>query len=376
MVGFGPARPTLPAASVAYGRGMTSRSPAPPVSGDPALAARLMELLGERHSVAAAAVVVHGEITTESLGAAPSATFEIGSVSKGVTGLLYIEARRRGEVTGATALGDLLPLAGSPAARVRVAALAIHRSGMPSVPATPETWRRTIAMVRDGANPYGETVPELMAQARRVRLRRPAARYSNLGYQLLGHALAAAAGADFPELVRRRIAEPLGIALEVPASSADLGPEALRGCDAEGTPQDPWTGAALGPAGGLRATIGDMAVLAAALADGSAPGIGALEPVATRGRSGRGAAWVTTATGGRSVPWHNGMTGGFASWLGVDRVAGTAAVVLSATADAVDRSGFALLPQGAGPLSLALSAERCRTAPARALAGVERTRHV
>jgi hypothetical protein len=49
------------------------------------------------------------------------------------------------------------------------------------------------------------------------------------------------------------------------------------------------------------------------------------------------------AVHGRSITWHNGGTGGFRSWLGLDRDAGTGAVVLSAISASVDRAGFRLL---------------------------------
>ena len=45
---------------------------------------------------------------------------------------------------------------------------------------------------------------------------------------------------------------------------------------------------------------------------------------------------------------HNGGTGGFRSWLGLDRATGTGLVLLSATAASVDRQGFALLAEYSG----------------------------
>ena len=46
---------------------------------------------------------------------------------------------------------------------------------------------------------------------------------------------------------------------------------------------------------------------------------------------------------GRDITWHNGQTGGFASWWGLDRAAGTAVVILSGASPSVDRQGFELL---------------------------------
>ena len=68
--------------------------------GDAALADRLRALLGPHHPVAAVAVVTEGGTATAlaSLGASLAADFELGSLSKGVTGLLYADALARGEI--------------------------------------------------------------------------------------------------------------------------------------------------------------------------------------------------------------------------------------------------------------------------------------
>lgn len=59
--------------------------------------------------------------------------------------------------------------------------------------------------------------------------------------------------------------------------------------------------------------------------------------------------WVTVDVDGRVVTWHNGGTGGFRTWLGLDRAAGTGAVIMSATSASVDRHGFALLLRPSRP---------------------------
>ncbi|WP_435971981.1 serine hydrolase domain-containing protein [Streptomyces sp. Qhu_M48] len=339
--------------------------------GDPRLADRIRALTGTRHPVAAA-VVSPGGTRIACVGARPAglgttvdstgdgtarsatgsapdagldADFEIGSISKGVTGLLYAEALARGEIGARTTLGELLPLGDAPAGRVTLESLSIHRSGLPRIPPAADTWRRTFALWRHGTNPYGEDLGRLLDQTRGVRVGRPKPRYSNLGFELLGHALARAAGTTYGELVRLRVTDPLGLGcFYLPASAEQLRPGAVRGTNRKGRPQEPWTGEALGPAGGIRADIRSMARLTEALLDGSAPGLAALDPVAPLGTGARiGAAWITIRVKGLTVTWHNGGTGGFRSWLGLDRATGTGVVVLSATTASVDRHGFALL---------------------------------
>ncbi|CCH32179.1 beta-lactamase [Saccharothrix espanaensis DSM 44229] len=318
------------------------------MQGDEALAEKLVERMGAQHPVFAVAALSPRRTTVASVGASLDADFEIGSVSKGITGLLYADALERGHIGPTTTLGDLLPLGTGPAARVTLSSISTHRSGLPSLPSSAGVLRRTLALWLKGANPYGDTLDQLIAQAQGVRLKGTRPRYSNFGFELLGHALAAAASTTFGDLLRDRVATPLGLdTFYAPATPDELRPGALTGRSKSGRGREPWTGEALAPAGGIRSTIQDMARLTAALLDGSAPGVGALDPVADyTGRVVRiGAAWITLDRNRRLITWHNGGTGGFRTWLGLDRAAGTAVVLLSATAVSVDQHGFTLLAQ-------------------------------
>lgn len=309
------------------------------------------QLLGElwrSHPRTAAATVAGGETATASTEVPLEADFEIGSVSKALTGLLYKEACDRGEVRPSTTLGELLPLGDYPAGQLTLASISTHSSGLPRLPRYADMWKRSYALWRHGRNPYGEDLAQLLAQARTVPLKSPRPRYSNLGFELLGHAVAAGAGLTFGGLIADRLCAPLGLtATYVPATESELGPHALFGTNRKGRRQDPWVGEALGPAGGIRSTVTDMAVLARALLAGSAPGLSALDPVASfAGPAARiGAGWMTLDAKGRTVTWHNGATGGFSSFIGLDRDAGTAVVLLSGRSGSLDRHGFRILAE-------------------------------
>lgn len=315
--------------------------------GDEQLTARLRGCFGDPGAVTAAATVTPQGAVLASLGAPLDAEYEIGSISKGVTGLLYADALARGEIGTSTTLAEVLPLGDTAVAGITLSALSTHTSGLPRLPASAKPLRKTVALLRHGTNPYGEGVDELLVQARGVKLGRAKPRYSNLGFELLGHAIASAAGAPYAELVRARVAEPLGIGLYVPARREELRPAALIGTTRKGKRREPWTGEAIGPAGGIRATIGDMARLASALLDGSAPGMAALEPVRRFGGPAMqiGAAWMILDRKGRVITWHNGGTGGFRSWMGLERATDRAVVLLSANSAKVDRRGFELLTE-------------------------------
>lgn len=300
--------------------------------------------LPRRHQVAACAIYHDGAVSLAVRGAPDDSRFELGSISKGITGLLYHVALDRGEVTADTTLAQLLDLPADGVGKATLGAIATHTSGMPSLPKQEpprSTWARTWTMWRKGINPYGDSLEVVLADAARTKLRRPTFRYSNLGFMLMGHALASAAGTTYRELLDARIAQPLGITLTAAHEPSELGPQDLRGRSKHGRAHEAWVGEGLGPAGGIRASIADVGTLVSALVAGDAPGITALDPVTQVARKmDMGAAWVVFPLKGRTVTWHNGRTGGFASWLGVERDAGVGVAVLSATAASVDRAGM------------------------------------
>lgn len=269
--------------------------------------------------------------------------FEIGSISKPVTGMVYVDALARGEVRGDQRLGEWLDLGDSGTGQVTLASLSTHASGLPRLQkglALSGSWQ----MLVHGTNPYTATVPELIRQAAATPVGRPKPAYSNLGYQLLGHALAAATGLTYADLVRTRIAEPLGLdPFYVPATEAELRPGALPGVSRRHQTRQPWADEGLGPAGGIRASIRAMSQFGRAILDRRAPGIGALDPVAKFGGARIGAAWLTLKVRGTELSWHNGGTGGFRSVIVLDRHAGTGVVILRARSVSVDGLGFKLI---------------------------------
>ena len=322
-------------------------------AGDAHLAARAAHHLGRRHDRFVVAAVAAGRARTAHLGLQPGSDVEIGSVSKGLTGMLFADSRLRGETADDTRLGDLLPLDGSQAATVTLGELATHRSGLPRLARGTASVRATLDLWRRGTNPYGESLDELLVATRVTRVGRKRASYSNLGFMLLGHAVAAAAGTTYAALVRDRLTHPLHLtATTVPMTPDELGSAAVTGRSKRGTVMMPWTGEALGPAGGIRSTADDLGRLVAALLDGTAPGVVALDPVARLSGGVRiGAAWLVLERHGAEVTWHNGGTGGFRSIVTLDRSAGVGVALVSATSRSVDRAGFALLEEcvAAGP---------------------------
>ena len=124
---------------------------------------------------------------------AQDAVFELGSITKAVTGLLLADAVTRGEVTLATSLTECLPEA-RPRAPITLGELASHTAGLPRIPFA--FLRR--AGFTNKTDPYaGSTVEAMVADLARVRPRKRRMRYSNFGAALLCQALAARLGAPY-----------------------------------------------------------------------------------------------------------------------------------------------------------------------------------
>lgn len=119
--------------------------------------------------------------------------FEVGSVTKALTGLVLADAISRGEITGSTTLAETWPeLAGCRAARVTISELARHTSGLPGFSTGRTTLLRGQLGFWPGLDPYrGVRLATLLRAAARTRLRGAGTqRYSNFGAALAGQALA------------------------------------------------------------------------------------------------------------------------------------------------------------------------------------------
>lgn len=286
--------------------------------------------------------------TFAGFGADPADEFEIGSISKVFNGMLLADAVDRGEVSPDTRVGEILDVSGSPVAGVTLGELATHTSGLPRLPADPWFTLRAILTNYTAGNPYTDSTGVLLEQARNAGVD-PAGtfEYSNFGAALLGQALAAQTGLDYQELLRERITAPLGMNdTYVPAEPDELRPRAVQGYATTGKAAQPWTMGGMSPAGGIRSTTADLALLAGALLDGTAPGARSLDPVSSADDTPMGLAWFIGTPSdpeADSYRWHNGQTGGFASMLILDLDSERASIVLNNVSGPVDELGMALM---------------------------------
>lgn len=317
-----------------------------PVEGDTDLAAVALEQIPNSGVYALTVAEVTPEGTRlASINAPLDATFEIGSVTKGVTGLIYSDALARNEVHSETQLGEIFDLQEGDPAEITLAELAQHRSGLPRLSQKPGDLVRSSVMSILAKNPYNTSPEDVSAELNQVSVGEKQPRYSNLGFAVLGQALVPRTGLSYPELVEQRIASPLGLEnFYVPVGGEEgLDENAGQGRDSQGRTQQAWTDSGHAPAGGIRADAASMALLAEALLDGSAPGIEALEPTANFDEDRIGSGWFLSEVQGSTVIWHNGGTGGFSSWFGIDQERGTAVFIAGATTSSLDEAGLRLL---------------------------------
>jgi CubicO group peptidase (beta-lactamase class C family) len=330
--------------------------------------------------------------------------FEIGSITKVFTTTLLADMSLKGEVGLDDPANRFLPdgvrLPNRKGVEITLRHLATHTSGLPRLPGN----LGFANLISD--NPYARYgVDDLYACLKRVRLKNVpgrVSRYSNLGAGLLGHVLCLAAGSDYERLVKERICRPLGMADTTIALTAEQQQRMAQG-HAKGKPVSNWDFPTLAGAGALRSTIRDMLkFLHANIEPDSTPladtvrlthelqtrrqyrfyrDFGCMAPLAMLALWG-GLTWgpldwpfwaklsASLALGvgmfllwptgldtmglgwhiiddlpgeGRRYLWHNGGTGGFASFLGFDPAEKTGVVLLANSDRQPDGTGFKVL---------------------------------
>jgi len=213
-------------------------------------------------------VVAYGtQAAGDSRPVAADTLFEIGSLTKVFTALLLADAVQRKQLRSDDPVDRYLP-AGFQTPQyngraITLADLATHTSGLPLFP--PLTGHPLEALAR-------YTATDLRAWLAGLALSRdPGSRweYSNVGYGLLGLALANQAGASYEGLLDRRILDPLGLRDTTLHPAGTARDRLAVGHSPALVPVPPLDLGLFAPAGALRSTAQDLLRFAEAVLPGS-----------------------------------------------------------------------------------------------------------
>jgi CubicO group peptidase (beta-lactamase class C family) len=341
-----------------------SAAPAPtPAVSEAALRAVIEERWrGDRTGACVAAALIDQTVSRAFVCADPArarpldsqTTFEIGSVTKTMTAFLLADLIDQGKLSLEDTLAQHLPKAtkvptfgDSP---IRLKHLVTHTSGLPPLPGR--------MAVPDPDNPYAKLSEDvLLGSLGDVVLKdAPGSRwaYSNFAVMLLSYVVSHTAGRDIESLLADRLFGPLGMA-QAHVAKKPRGVRAAQGHLPTGLETSAWDiPANLAGVGGVRASLDDMIRYARAelgRVDGgptkkTVARVSALmaktqQPVALGGGSKpvgprMGMGWVLAPVGDGVVAIHEGGTGGFSSYIAVEKgdgpSGGRAVVILCDTA--------------------------------------------
>ena len=325
-------------------------------------------LVGDR-TRACVAVAVIGETTERAVvcadpaddrGLAPTTAFEIGSISKTMTGATLADLLTRGKIALEDPLANSLPAGtvvpafeGQP---IRIQHLATQSSGLPKMPSR--------FPASDPDNPYASlTEADLLGSLADVQLAEAPGTtwaYSNFGFMLLSDVIARRSGMDFEAVLQHQLFQPLGMSSSF-VTHAPAGTTIAVGHQPGGTATSAWDFPTdLAGVGGVRASLDDMISYAeAVLGRGDATAVAnvqrAITPLATpAGGPPMGMGWVVLPWENGRLVLHDGGTGGFSSLIAIGPERDRAVVVLADTAMAstgfVSFLGLGLLDPALAPL--------------------------
>jgi len=272
--------------------------------------------------------------------------FEVGSITKIFTALLLSLLVDEGKIdpnrpinTLAKELSDVPPW-------ITPKALATHTSGLPRIHVP--LWKALIFSLPN--DPYAafsrcDLIAWFNERKGSKRPHRMRHAYSNLGFGLLGEAMAISAGKPFETLLQQKVIAPLGLVETGTKLTASQQARFMQPFDTKNKPVTPWTFQAIAGAGCLRSTTRDLgrfsnAVMAALVNPvtsldraicrsiqpvlGLGPG-GATEPVA------QCLGWLSIKVNVNAprMLFHNGGTAGSTSSLYICPTANAAVTILS-----------------------------------------------
>lgn len=275
--------------------------------------------------------------------------FELASTSKLFTTatlqILVEEGRLKVTDKLPDVMGDKVKIAES-AHQTTLQHLATHLSGFPSLPPS------FLAKMTDEANPYKSlTNKDLYDYLATCEAKQPDGtfEYSNFGMGLLGHILSLKAQMPYEALVKNKLLMPLGMQTTFVTIDSSNKTHIVQGYDDTGKPAPIWEDTVLTGAGSFLSNGEDMIRFIKANLQANA------SPISTAllhthqpqldGKNGLG--WILPSAvdkllGNKGMVWHNGMAGGYASFISVNPLNQNGIVILSNKSEDVSGLGMKL----------------------------------
>lgn len=291
---------------------------------------------------------------------APKSTtnFQIASVSKLFTASLLQILCDEGSISMNATLDELIggstPLS-SDVKQVTLKQLVTHTSGFPRVP------KPLIAKIIKLAgkenvmlDPYSHLdLQFIFDYLKTAEGKRKSGRfdYSNFGMGLLGHLLEIATGRDFESLVAEKVLAPLDMRGTGITLTQEMGEQLAQGCTAKGELAPMWTFSSLAGAGAFTSNVEDMMGFVRANIEDDLPNSQSFKKMHLPQFGGvTGIGWIQPTFfdrffGNQKIIWHNGMVGGYASYVSIDLNAKTGIVLLTNQAVDVTMLGMVLTRQ-------------------------------
>jgi serine-type D-Ala-D-Ala carboxypeptidase/endopeptidase len=263
-------------------------------------------------------------------------TFEIGSMTKVFTALVLADMVRRGEVALDDPIAKYLPggvripaLNGQP---ITLLDVATHTSGLPLMPDGLVSLSELPTLKYSDAQLY-----EFLARYEPPRQTGTKWDYSNIGYSLLGKALAARTAMDYETLLRTRVSVPLELT-NTGVTFQGLKTRLAAGHDASSQPTPPVSTvpimSVMMPAGAVLSTANDLLrLLGVAMGYEPSPLAPAMAAMLNTRRPSPGGeqalGWMVEGKSDDQLVVHDGGTFGFASSMVWDPKKRAGVVVLS-----------------------------------------------
>ncbi len=198
--------------------------------------------------------------------------FEIGSITKVFTSILLAVLIEEGKIDLDCPIKEISPSLNDVPSSITFKSLATHTSGLPRIHVP--IWKAVMSSMPE--DPYAAfTKDDLIKWLRdwkgKATPKRPRHSYSNLGFGLLGEALAISEGKPYLELLHEKVINPFGLVDTTSDLTTSQQARFMQPFSVQGKPVVPWTFQAIAGAGCLRSTARDlgrfMAMVLKALAD-------------------------------------------------------------------------------------------------------------